>query len=350
VTVPTEGHVLAAATQARPLARDAPGRMEHTDGAVPGGESCPGRLRLPDDGCGLPAVAHVAGTSAGRREAYSRPANKRDLGHRCYGCHRPFSTLGVALVLELQGGPAQRFHPECWQRQYKRKPPVLFERRVTDGPGSLASDRRDDVVKAYADEWRRAALDTDGATARRRSRGPALRKSELISMITIEDGSGERTVARGFTQREAEAAMSQWARAEATDEECAICFGCQSRPLHLPCGHHFCSGCVEPWLRRCALCPMCREDLRPRAEVPRAGALRASSAFAPCTEGLGLLIQQHPALRAGSRSPARAPPGAPAAAGLQVLGARRGAQVPESPPSARGVRQGLQTGRAFTMR
>ena len=43
-----------------------------------------------------------------RREAYMRPANKRDLGHRCYHCRRPFSTLGAELVAEIQGGPTQR--------------------------------------------------------------------------------------------------------------------------------------------------------------------------------------------------------------------------------------------------
>ena len=34
-------------------------------------------------------------------------------------------------------------------------------------------------------------------------------------------------------------------------EECAVCLLASSMPLQLPCGHVFCSECVEPWLRRC---------------------------------------------------------------------------------------------------
>ena len=50
-------------------------------------------------------------TDDARREAYIRPANKRDLGHRCYHCRRPFSALGAEIVTEIQGGPTQRHGP-----------------------------------------------------------------------------------------------------------------------------------------------------------------------------------------------------------------------------------------------
>ena len=69
-----------------------------------------------DFGSGGPAAVRVSEfaeftplpTDDARREAYIRPANKRDLGHRCYHCRRPFSALGAEIVTEIQGGPTQR--------------------------------------------------------------------------------------------------------------------------------------------------------------------------------------------------------------------------------------------------
>ncbi|CAJ1327068.1 unnamed protein product [Effrenium voratum] len=74
---------------------------------------------------------------AGEREAYGRPANKRDLGHRCYHCRRPFSLLGAELVAELQGGPTQRYHPECWRPSRRRAP---LRRRHTTDEGCSSSE------------------------------------------------------------------------------------------------------------------------------------------------------------------------------------------------------------------
>ncbi|CAK0801174.1 unnamed protein product, partial [Prorocentrum cordatum] len=59
-------------------------------------------------------AASPSGCELGR-EAYGRPTNRRDLGHRCQHCRRPFSALGLDIVTEIQG-PAQRFHAECWKR------------------------------------------------------------------------------------------------------------------------------------------------------------------------------------------------------------------------------------------
>eukprot|EP00927_Polykrikos_kofoidii_P028891 TRINITY_DN25090_c0_g1_i1.p1 TRINITY_DN25090_c0_g1~~TRINITY_DN25090_c0_g1_i1.p1 ORF type:complete len:626 (-),score=112.46 TRINITY_DN25090_c0_g1_i1:17-1894(-) len=221
-------------------------------------------------------------------EAYGRPVNKRDLGHRCYHCRRPFSTLGEELVAELHGGPTQRFHLECWQRRNDGEQPVVLRRCPSstsaaeeadgvvgggDGSGTpvpICSD----IVSAYADEWRRQSLEGRSNSSRASSRpsAPPSRLSVLDGLISYEDGRGERRIARGFGLREMEVAAAQWAYTAAADEECAICFISRAaKPLCLPCGHAFCAECVIPWLRRCALCPMCRRDLRPSLEAAMAG-------------------------------------------------------------------------------
>merc|ERR1712066_143451 len=69
----------------------------------------------------------------------------------------------------------------------------------------------------------------------------------------------------GLSQRALEEAIQQWTCLE-VPEECAICLVSGDLPyqskLRLPCGHAFCVDCVSPWLIRCALCPMCRQDIR----------------------------------------------------------------------------------------
>eukprot|EP00913_Durusdinium_trenchii_P015048 g14113.t1 len=75
------------------------------------------------------------------QDAYLRPANKRDLGHRCNYCKRPFSLLGLDLVAERRGvaGPTQRFHPECWDARVDQRR-LLFRgrsRRNVDEPGDV---------------------------------------------------------------------------------------------------------------------------------------------------------------------------------------------------------------------
>merc|ERR1712217_523858 len=89
--------------------------------------------------------------------------------------------------------------------------------------------------------------------------------SSLDGLASIEGANGERRVARGLSQRGLDAAMSQWA-CEQVDDECAICLvpgeTATRATLRLPCGHCFCADCVAPWLKRCAICPMCRQGIR----------------------------------------------------------------------------------------
>ncbi|CAJ1461129.1 unnamed protein product [Effrenium voratum] len=148
---------------------------------------------------------------AGEREAYGRPANKRDLGHRCYHCRRPFSLLGAELVAELQGGPTQRYHPECWRPSRRRAP---LRRRHTTDEGDTNS-----TLPSYADEWRRAALDAASSSySRARPLSGRSARIPVLENLTIEE-AGEKKVARGFTTSELEAAVQLWSHA-AKEEVC----------------------------------------------------------------------------------------------------------------------------------
>lgn len=207
--------------------------------------------------------------------------------------------LGAEIVADPVGCPAQRFHPECWQSLCgptgERVERPAAPRRIgtieetedcaAGGAGAAgAAERGDgDIVTGYADAWRREGMqDHRGSRAYRSSRPALPRSTVLEGLISYEDGTtGEKKIARGFSSGEVETVTARWAagtskasaccEADAA-EECAICFSAASRgPLRLPCGHCFCGECVVPWLKKCALCPMCRADLRPMLdrETPR---------------------------------------------------------------------------------
>ena len=47
-------------------------------------------------------------------------------------------------------------------------------------------------------------------------------------------------------------------------DECPIClapYQCRCLLRRLPCGHAFHAGCVDNWLQRCSVCPVCRAPL-----------------------------------------------------------------------------------------
>jgi len=238
----------------------------------------------------------VAGAGGRRpREAYGRPANKRDLGHRCQQCRRPFGVLGAGLVAELQGGgPTPRFHEDCWRRRGEgERPTSLLASRAESCCGSSSSSAigssrsssstgssssRDYsprcLVADYANDWRRASTDA-AAVARQRQLRRLPQRSVLRAaratpvfdgLITVENASGERRLARGFSRQELEHSTSSWACQAESDGECAICLTQAAEPhsswMRLPCGHRFCTECVTPWLARCGLCPTCRADAR----------------------------------------------------------------------------------------
>mmetsp|Transcript_90082 Transcript_90082/g.160414 ORF Transcript_90082/g.160414 Transcript_90082/m.160414 type:complete len:414 (-) Transcript_90082:66-1307(-) len=272
-----------------------------------------------------------------RREAYGRPANKRDLGHRCLHCRRPFSCLGADLVAELQGGPSQRFHPECWKERNSKVPPVMLGslpmQESSDSPsargsarssgagshrggagsarGTAASSSRGSgsnaIVTQYADEWRRSNLETES----RYNRGPTRSSSARASVLdvnTVEDARGERRVARGFSRTEMEAAVEQWSCMSTSEEECAVCLLTRSKPLRLPCGHGFCCDCVEPWLRRCGLCPMCRQDVRPFLDTARGSSPGFSTRRSKSDVDLGVTLHSSRTSKEPRSNRGRLPP------------------------------------------
>eukprot|EP00746_Dinoflagellata_sp_MGD_P055012 gnl/MRDRNA2_/MRDRNA2_239964_c0_seq1.p1 gnl/MRDRNA2_/MRDRNA2_239964_c0~~gnl/MRDRNA2_/MRDRNA2_239964_c0_seq1.p1 ORF type:complete len:520 (-),score=63.90 gnl/MRDRNA2_/MRDRNA2_239964_c0_seq1:103-1662(-) len=193
--------------------------------------------------------------------AYQRPANKRDLGHRCQRCRQPFNVLGQRLVavikgIAMKGGPAQRFHEECWKKgRATRLARVAW--------------RDEDSPQAYTEAWRETDSSSSGWThlASKFAQTTFRASSILDGVLSFEDESGNRRISRGFTSTEMNVALSKW-KGDPGDLviECAICCGnCSSSSLRLPCStnHMFCVDCIVPWFRLCSLCPSCRTDVRP---------------------------------------------------------------------------------------
>lgn len=203
------------------------------------------------------AEAQKIETDEHGREAYSRPANKRDLGHCCKVCRKPFNLLGAQLVTQVSGGPAQRFHEECWL-----KDPALA--RAAASREKTSAWRRPQV---YTDAWRSAPTAAE-SSGRRHCSSPGVNRGPdiLEGLLSYEDSCGNRRISRGFCCLELDEAVRQWSCRSAPEDECAICYqGTVDRHvLCFPCavGHTFCVDCVLPWLRRCSLCPVCRRDLR----------------------------------------------------------------------------------------
>jgi len=221
-------------------------------------------------------MCRLTGTDdIGPIDVYKRPSNKRDLGHRCKHCRRPFSTLGEDLIAGPEQGPTQRFHPECWKKRNQRYAGNMTRSRsevhasgnlyeYADAAGHSGSGG---VVTAYVEEWRRSAMEPSKRASRRRAGRARTRTSPLDGLVSIENECGERQIAQGFSKRAMAIAETRWKCNAGEVEECAVCLAYPEDPLRLPCGHIFCSLCVGPWLRRCALCPLCRQNLHLQADT-----------------------------------------------------------------------------------
>lgn len=284
------------------------------------------RLQYEDGGPGAVRVSeftdnHPVALSGERRESYRRPTNKRDLGHRCAHCRQPFGSLGVDIVAEPSAGPSHRFHAECWKRS-------------CNGPRSVAAGDVGDaplespgVVPAYAEMWRRSSL---SSTRRRSSRGRQLPSPSVLDGLVVTEGPAGKKVSTGFTQRELDALALQWGGSE-PDGECAICLVAGHSPLRLPCGHAFCAECVSPWLRKCALCPLCRSELRqpPSSRATRPSSVSSSRlAQGGLARGSAPRSSSSPALYSEAARPRRATPTRTRAAVMDALVRRcRGLQA-----------------------
>eukprot|EP00906_Rhabdomonas_costata_P017012 RCo024481 len=62
---------------------------------------------------------------------------------------------------------------------------------------------------------------------------------------------------------------------------CCICLDLFREPIWItPCGHSFCSACIQPCLAQVALCPICKSAVSPSAPLPRNYALETMVASA----------------------------------------------------------------------
>jgi hypothetical protein len=192
--------------------------------------------------------------------------------------------LGTDIVAEPEQGPTQRFHSECWKKHVAgERKPLLEEDASASRVGNKATKKVPSVyclhrsespdtcvVTAYVDEWKRTAMEPSkrsSRSSRSLSFRALFRSSPLDGLISVANESGERHVARGFSKSELQTAMARWSCEPAEGDDCAICLANPEQPVRLPCGHVFCTQCVAPWLRKCALCPMCRKDLHSSSDV-----------------------------------------------------------------------------------
>ncbi|CAO2179443.1 unnamed protein product [Urochloa humidicola] len=109
---------------------------------------------------------------------------------------------------------------------------------------------RDDETAAWADpnwtlrtaiwwHYPLSAADADAAASTKRARVTTVSDAIILGLPEVTDRSGE---------------------------ECAIClndFRAQETLRAMPCAHAFHHNCISQWLRRNAVCPLCRHQLLP---------------------------------------------------------------------------------------
>lgn len=66
-------------------------------------------------------------------------------------------------------------------------------------------------------------------------------------------------------------------RSDSTQEQCSICmekYSANTQITRLPCGHSFCTGCINRWLEVNNTCPLCRKAPRSSNSTPNVSKTR----------------------------------------------------------------------------
>lgn len=212
-----------------------------------------------------------------------RQAQKCDVGHCCHACKQPFRDLNEEMTVWTGAAIYNRFHSTCAAtyvlRSQQRE--QLDARDAGDGGNKLA--------ERYADGWR-APRDKPTKNAARQwllSQDPGAwvpLRGDIFTTVTMIGENGEKKAVPGLSAAGLSALRLRCRLGPSDGEEpqcgecelqCSICFEnapqtteeCENGPLwlRLPCSpqHVFHAACVQPWLRKASLCPVCRLDIRP---------------------------------------------------------------------------------------
>jgi len=226
------------------------------------------------------AVASRAGAGWAVKQ---RHLQKSDVGHCCHGCRQPLRDLSEEVTVWTGAAIYRRFHPACAASYVLRADGQSGGGSSGSSTGAAPSGSREDIVEGYADGWRAPRAGRPAVEAARRwllSRDPRAWPSlrgDLFTTVTVVAEDGQKKAVPGLSHDQLKTLQTQhrWQpasgdSADATEPECAICFG-PPEPggppcVRLPCApqqHVFHVACVLPWLRKASLCPTCRQDLRP---------------------------------------------------------------------------------------
>ena len=222
------------------------------------------RRELVGDGIALEEV--VANKRSSGWAVKQRQVQRNDLGHFCHGCRQLLRDLNEEVTVWTGAAIYRRFHPACAASYILR--------------ADTSADRPRDVVEGYADGWRapQTLQNIRPVEAARQwllsedQRAWGSLRGDLFTTVTVTE-NGQKKAVPGLSHAQVKILQSKhrWAEDENPPDgceslECAICFGApgSSMCVRLPCApqHVFHLHCVLPWLKKAALCPTCRKDLR----------------------------------------------------------------------------------------
>lgn len=212
-----------------------------------------------------------------------RQAQKCDVGHCCHACKRPFRDLNEEMIVWTGAAIYNRFHSTCAATYVLRSQQrEQLEARDSEGDGSRLAER-------YADGWRQPSDRPTRQAARQwlLSQDPGAwvpLRGDIFTTVTMVGPDGQKKAVPGLSAAGLSALRLRCRLGPAEEQDpqcgqcelqCSICF--ENAPstaeefetsklwLQLPCSpqHVFHAACVQPWLRKASLCPVCRTDIRP---------------------------------------------------------------------------------------